>query len=280
MEQAGWFELLGRELSAIDGWWYRGGARLGIIPRTAEGGFALRPPYATEGEGVQVIEVSSFVRRYQVAKRMRLAVRQFRALATDWSEESVLAFVNQYGALLDFSSWVSRAGPPTLADVPIGTDAFMFVNWCEQHGHQSAADYVRFVFNSPERPSGLPEPLVLYAWAAEQLERLDKELDDDEPSPLVERWLAARLDELRLRLKLRHEKGQPRRLVIRGTTLLAYLAAYTVLDVSSVQLGWRVCEGCGKAFEPQHGRQRFHDVTCAERSKKRRQRAGKLEGGN
>jgi hypothetical protein len=81
-------------------------------------------------------------------------------------------------------------------------------------------------------------------------------------------WLNDRLLDTRLRL------GVDQRLILSASNLLAYLAAYTVLDARGLHAELRKCRApdCINTFEPDDLRMVYCSSTCQERHKKRRQR--------
>lgn len=295
----------------IGGWWPRGRGTLDEIGRvvslddvhqTGIGAYVLA--FRTVGaEGsVKVIRFRPESGYPLNARNARAAGLALQRLAEHPTDQNIADFVSRFGPLLNFGEWVSRIQMHRMTTVkgrrligPLhwdtryegsvhyGSDALQFAEWCDETGDHEAAAYVRWAWRvvpqCPELGPGVfPEPVSFYVWAAGQLARLrrDLELQREDRSknrpirPLSESartWLVSRLDDTRL-----HLSEQPGKLVMRATSLLAYLTAITYLEVFTETNAWRACGHCGNDFQPDRGQQRYCASSCREAAQKQRHR--------
>jgi hypothetical protein len=305
-------QLAAPEIQAIvGGQWPCGRAEIELIDSTEDGSFALMFPrplrFADGTPGVKVVDFTP-ERAYLLTRNARVAVAALCGLAEDHGDAAVCAFVARFGPLLNIADWLSQVhyvgwrpgasqvwperfdtrfvGEWGSKDQHYGSDAFHFVLWCEERGFTEAAAYMRWLATLDRARFArevLKEPVALYVWASEHLKLLRKELEiqrgdqrrGEQPRRLSEplrKWLLSRSDETRL-----HFDGRPGRYVLRTTTLLSYLAAYTMLDVSRhVTEYLRQCEagGCDNVIgdKGEQMRQRFCSDNCRWRTNKQAER--------
>lgn len=151
----------------------------------------------------------------------------------------------------------------------VTTDVLFFWNWCFVNGFADAGRYALTLWQAVHQEEiaigtmFAPEPIALYIWAAQQMKQLDNELRrGGELSPRMSGWVNYRLAETRLTLG-----EKPGTLAICATTLLSYLTAQTILDVTGATPVQRACPACGRPFMVTHGRQRF---CCPEHARRHR----------
>jgi hypothetical protein len=299
----------GRSLAQADafrtlgGHWFRGKAELTEIPMMDDGRFGhryrRRHPRLGTGRGVKVIKVD-LEGSYSLAKHGAAAARALRRLAGSPPDEVIVDFAGRFGPLLFFSEWLSgvryemettRAGARWRLPLfghsrfesgsHVGSDAHHFQEWCVQQGHTEAAAYVKEAqvrsvspgLLESVSPHLLLEPTALYVWAARKLTDLERELKAARGlTPATREWLDSRLDETRVDL-VTDESGQlTGGLTMAATTLLAYLAVRTVLDIQGYKPEERKCRGCPTPFRVNFAQQRYCSPACGDTYRKRRLR--------
>ena len=280
----------------IGGWWPRGCAEVSEVERIValdavlDAGiqaYALEYPCVGADRAVKVVDFKADAGYPLNARNARAARDRLLLLAGNPSDQAIAAFVSRYGPLLNFTEWIADIkmhrsttvngarriwpmhwDPRYDGDVLYGSDALSFAHWCEQTDDTETSTYVQWAMSVIPRhpelgPSVFPEPAALYRWAAQRLEQLrnDRQLQREDRQrgrkirPLSEqsqKWLTSRLGDTRL-----HPSQEPGKLVIRATSLLAYLAAYTYMDVFSHWKDFKACKKCGEPFMPEHGHQDY-----------------------